>query len=135
GSAQELARVGLTEQEMIQRRVEATAILGRQGTSQQDEMRKASFERAFGLEGGTMTSISARLRGSFGGQGANEAQMKLQASILAAGIEDAIGPYLESATQLLSAINDTGTQQTAEMTALFAQLTKDGEITPELIAR
>lgn len=135
GSAEDLAKVGLTEQDMIQRRIDATSVLGRQGTSQETEMRKASFERAFGLEGGTMTGIAGSLRGSMGGQGATDAQMKLQASVFAAGLEDAIGPYLESANQLLSSINETGTQQTAEMTSLFAQLTKDGERTPELMAK
>lgn len=134
GGPEELARVGLTEQDMIQRRIDATAVLGRQGTSQETEMRKASFERAFGLEGGTMTGISTQLRGSMGGQGATDAQMKLQASVFAAGIEDAIGPYLEAATSLLSEINKTGTQNTAEITGLLAQLTKDGERTPELLA-
>ncbi len=135
GSAGELARVGLTEQDMIQRRIDATATLGRSGTSNETEMRKASFERSFGLEGGTMTGIAGQLRGSMGGEGATDAQMKLQASVLAAGIEDAVGPYLESATQLLTEINENGTTQTAEITGLLAQLTKDGERTPEMLAK
>lgn len=135
GSAQDLARVGLTEQDMIQRRAEATSLLGRGAVSQEGEMRKAGFERAFGLQGGTMTGIAGQLRGSMGGQGASEAQMKLQASVFAAGIEDAIGPYLESATQLLSSINETGTTQTAEITGLLSRLTADGERTPELLAK
>lgn len=135
GSSSELARVGLTEQDMIQRRIDATSVLGRSGTSNDTEMRKAGFERAFGLNSGTMTGIAGQLRGSMGGSGATDAQMKLQASVFAAGIEDAIGPYLDSATQLLKAINDTGTTQTAEITGLLAQLTKDGERTPELLAK
>lgn len=135
GGAGELARVGLTEQEMIDRRVQATSVLGRQGTSQKDEMRKAGFERAFGLEGGTMTGISAQLRPSMGGQGANEAQLKLQASVFASGIEDALAPYLESATALLSQINENGTTNTDEMINLLSQMTKDGQRTPELLAK
>lgn len=135
GSAEALARVGLSEQDMIQRRTEATSRLGREGTSNDGEMRKAGFERAFGLEGGTMTGVAGQLRGQMGGAGANDAQMKLQASVFAAGIEDAIGPYLESATQLLSAINENGATNTAEMTALFAQLTKDGTRTPEMMGK
>lgn len=135
GSANDLARVGLSEQDMIQRRIDATSVLGRDGTSNESEMRKAGFERAFGLEGGTMTGIAGQLRGQMGGAGANEAQLKLQASVFASGIEDAIGPYLESATQLLSAINENGATNTAEMTALFAQLTKDGTRTPEMMGK
>jgi hypothetical protein len=135
GSKEELASAGLSEQDMIQRRIEATSVLGRKGGTTEGELRKAKFERAFGLEGGTMTGLAGQLRGTMGGEGANDAQMKLQAATMAAGIEDALKPYLESATQLLSAINDNGTAQTAEMTGLFAQLTKDGQRTPELMAK
>lgn len=135
GSPKDLARVGLTEQDMIQRRADATATLGRQGTSNETEMKKAGFERAFGLEGGTMTGIAGQMRGQMGGQGATDAQMKLQASVLASGIEDAIGPYLDSAVQLLTQINDNGTTNTSEMTAMLAQLTKDGQRTPEQMSK
>lgn len=135
GSAQGMARVGLTEQDMIQRRIEATSVLGRQGTNNDTEMRKAGFERAFGLEGGTMTGIAGSMRGQLGGEGATDVQMKLQASIMAAGIEDAIGPYLQTAVGLLTAINEHGTANTSEMLAMMAQLTKDGQRTPELMSK
>jgi len=135
GSPEQLARVGLTEQDMIQRRNDATSTLGRQGSGNETEMRKAAFERAYGLQGGTMTGIAGQLRGQKGGEGANDAQMKLQASVFASGIEDAIGPYLQSAVQLLTSINEAGTANTDEITNLMAQLTKDGQRTPELIAK
>ena len=135
GKPEDLARVGLTEQEMIQRRAEATSVLGRKGTNNETEMKKAGFERAYGLEGGTMTGVAAQFRGQVGGQGATDMQMKLQASILAAGIEDAIGPYLESAVSLLTSINENGTTNTSEMTSLFAQLAKEGQRTPELMGK
>src|SRR6266481_1860901 len=61
GSAEGLARAGLTEQDMIQRRIESTKILGRNGATNEGEMRKAGFEKAFGLEGGTMTGIAGQL--------------------------------------------------------------------------
>jgi hypothetical protein len=54
---------------------------------------------------------------------------------LAAGIEDAIGPYLESAVSLLTSINENGTSNTTEMMQILAQLAKDGERTPELLAK
>lgn len=135
GNSDELARVGLTEQDMIQRRIDATATLGREGTSNKTEMQKAGFERAYGLEGGTMTGIATQFRGQMGGKGATDAQMKLQASVLAAGIEDAIGPYLDSAVQLLTHINENGMTNTTEMTAMLAQLTKDGQRTPEMMGK
>lgn len=135
GSPEALAKVGLTEQEMIQRRVEATQTLGRAGSSTQTEMKKAGFERAFGLEGGTMTGVATQLRGQAGGQAATDVQMKLQATILAAGIEDAIGPYLETATKLLGEINENGDANTTQMLGILAQLSKDGQRTPEALSK
>jgi hypothetical protein len=135
GTPQELARVGLSEQDMVQRRADATATLGRQGTSQDTEMKKAGFERAFGLNSGTMTGVATQFRSTMGGAGATDAQMKLQAATLASGIEDALGPYLDSATKLLSSINDNGATNTEEMTKAFAMLVKDGTRTPEMISQ
>lgn len=135
GSADQMAKAGVTEQDLINRRINATSVLGRQGSSNADELQKASFERAYGLQGGTMTGVAGSLRSNFGGQGANEAQVKLQASIMASGIEDALGPYLESMTSLLSSINDNGVTNTGEVTNLMAQLTKDSGRTPEQLGR
>lgn len=134
GSPGDLARVGLTEQDMVQRRIDSSSRLGGAATNE-SEMRNAGFERAFGLEGGMMSGIANQMRGSMGGSGAQDAQLKLQASVFAAGIEDAVAPYLESAVQLLTSINESGTTQTAEITSLLAQLTKDGERTPEMLAK
>lgn len=135
GKADDLARSGLTEQDLIKRRIDATSILGRQGTSNETEVQKASFERAYGLQGGQMTNVATSLRAGFGGQGANEAQSKLQASIMASGMEDAIGPYLETMSNLLASINETGMTSTGELTNIMAQLTKDGGRTPEQMSK
>jgi hypothetical protein len=135
GSAGQLANAGLTEQDLIERRIQATSVLGRQGTNNQTELQKAMFERAYGLQGGTMTGVASQLRAGFGGAGANDAQVKLQASIMAAGIEDALGPYLETMTTLLSNINENGMTSTSDVTALMAQLTKEGERTPEQMGK
>lgn len=133
-SPEQLAAVGLTEQEFNERQLQATSRLGRSGGSAQSILQQAQFERAFGLEGGSMTNISTSLRAAFGGKGADSAQAKLQASIMATGIEDAIGPYLEEATQLLSEINKNGITNTDELIGIFAELTKDGKRTPEQLA-
>lgn len=135
GSSGQMARAGVTEQDLIRRTIETTAVLGRAGTSSDNELKKASFERAYGLNAGAMSNVSTSLRGSFGGQGANEAQSKLQATILASGIEDAIGPYLETMTSLLGSINENGTTNTADLMNVMAQMTKDGGRTPEQMAK
>ncbi len=135
GSPEQLARVGLTEQEMVQRRIEATSLLGRKGTSNQTELQKAGFERAYGLEGGTMTGIAGSLRGSLGGQGANQTQLKMQASVFASGIEDELGPYLKSMTDLLTSINENGTNSLDELIPIMGQLAKAGNQTPEQLSK
>lgn len=134
GSPEELARAGLTEQEFIKRQTQAVSRLGRAGGSRESIMQQAKFERSFGLEGGTFTNIAGSLRGGFGGKGAEQTQMKLQASILASGIEDAIGPYLDSVTDLLSDINKNGVTNTDEIINVMSQFVKDGNRTPEQIA-
>lgn len=135
GSPEQLARAGLSEQDLIDRRIQATAQLGKAGGGQQTIMQQAMFERAFGLEGGAMTNVATSLRAQMGGRGADDAQMKLQASILASGMEEAIGPYLEAATDLLADINKNGMSNTDEMIRLFGQLSADNQRTPEQIAQ
>ena len=134
GSPQELANAGLTEQDFISRQNATVGRLGREGGSRQSIMQQAKFERAFGLEGGTMANSSSALRASFGGKGADQAQMKLQASVFASGIEDALGPYLEASTELLAEINKNGLTNTDEVINMMSQLVKDGKRTPEQIA-
>jgi hypothetical protein len=134
GSPEELANAGLTEQQYIQRRINATALLGRAGGSKESIMGQAKFERAYGLEEGSMQNVSGSLRSTMGGAKADEAQMKIQASILASGIEDAIAPYLESMTGLLDDINKNGITNTDELMNTFAELARDGKRTPEQLA-
>jgi hypothetical protein len=134
GSPRELAEAGMTEQDFIRRQTSAVSRLGRAGGSTQSIMQQAKFERSFGLEEGSMMNVSGALRGQMGGKGADQAQMKLQASVFASGIEEAIGPYLESATELLSEINKNGLTNTDEMINVMSQLVKDGKQTPEQIA-
>lgn len=131
---EDLAAAGLTQQDFIKRQIQTTSRLGRAGGSAESILQQAKFERAYGLEEGSMMNVSGALRGNFGGKGADTAQAKLQASIMASGIEDALGPYLEQATDLLSEINKNGMTNYDEMVQVFAELTKEGKRTPEQIA-
>lgn len=133
-SPERLARSGLTEQEFAARRAGQASQLGRAGASGQSILQQASFERSFGLNAGAMGNVATSLRATMGGAGADKAQMKLQASVLASGMEDAIGPYLETATSLLSSINENGMSNTDSMINLLGKLTAQGSRTPEQIA-
>ena len=66
--------------------------------------------------------------------GAAEAVARLQASILSEGIEEALGPYLETAANMLQSINENGILSNAEITSVLAQLTSEGDI-PEQVAK
>lgn len=134
GSPQELAAAGMTEQDYLSRSNATVGRLGRAGGSRQSIMQQSKFERSFGLESGTMLNTSSALRSTMGGQGADQAQMKLQASVFASGIEDALAPYLEASTELLSEINKNGMTNTDEVINMMSQLVKDGKRTPEQIA-
>jgi hypothetical protein len=134
-SARQLADSGLDVNSMMDNRVNATRVLGREGGSEQGVLGRASFERAKGLEGGSLMNVAGSLRGSFGGFGANDAQMKLQASILSSGIEDAIGPYLEAATDMLSNINENGVTSTTDIIAAFGDIARSGQRTVEQSAK
>ena len=133
-NSEQLAEAGLSEMDLVNRRAQAASRLGRQGASRGSILQQARFERAYGLEEGSMTNVATSLRSTFGGRGADVAQAKIQASIQAAGIEDGLAPYLETMTDLLSDINSNGVTNSTEMISLFAQMAKDGKRTPELIA-
>lgn len=129
------ANAGLSAQAFRERRIRDINAFGRSGATEEDVLRRAEFERSGGIEAGALTNIGAQLRQTMGGQGAQEAVAKLQASILASGIEDALGPYLETATQLLSNINENGTLNSTEILGVLSELSKNGADAPEQIAK
>ena len=134
GGDTELGMMGLDRGSAIGRMVTANRSLGREGGSLASMKKQASFERSMGLEGGSMLNVSTSLRGGFGGKGADQAQSKIQASILAAGIEDALAPYLEATTSVLEDINEQGMRSTDDIIKIMARATAMGGRTPEQLA-
>jgi len=134
-SSRQLADSGLDVNSMMEKRVNATRLLGREGGNEEGVLGRARFERSKGLEDGTLMNVAGSLRSSFGGSGANDAQMKLQASILSSGIEDALGPYLDAATDMLSNINENGVTSTTDIIAAFGDIAKSGQRTVEQSAK
>lgn len=129
------AELGLNAQDVRAQRVGAIRTLGREAGSQENVLRRAAFERAYGLESGSQTGLAAQLRGNLGGAGASQAIFKLQGSIIASGIDEALGPYLETATSLLSEINENGILNSDQIITALSTLVKDGKNTPEQVAR
>ena len=101
-------------------------VFGKEGASQESVIRRARLERGYGLDEGTFSGAGAQLRPTLGGKGADVTIMKLQASLIASGIKDAIGPYLDTATSLLSDINEKGFVNDESILGLFNTLMKSG---------
>ena len=74
------------------------------------------------------------LRGQYGGK-ADDMQRRMQESIIANGMEDAIAPYLESMTSVLKDIDEHGMANGANIIAAFGQLASLGTRTPEQLAQ
>jgi hypothetical protein len=121
-----MANAGLDAQSMRAQRMQAMDVFGREGATEKSVVQRAGFERAFGVDQGTMTGIGAGLRPSMGGAQANATVMKLQASLIASGIKDAIGPYLETTASMLTELNEKGFTMDDSVLALFNQMTKTG---------
>lgn len=134
GTPEELARVGLSRPELIRRRMAVTAEAGREAGSFRSIMQQAAFEKTKGLRAGMMGDLTAKLRPTFGTEGTNTAQMKLQAAIMASGVSEAIGPMLETMVSLLADINSNGVTGTDAMTRLFPALVKASGLSSEQVA-
>ena len=102
------SRAGLSAQTMRRARLTALDVFGRAGSTQQAVLQRAEVERNYGLEVGTFSRLGAQIRGQLGGEGASKAMMTVQASLMASGITDAIGPYLETTANMLTSLNESG---------------------------
>jgi hypothetical protein len=129
------AAVGLNSQSMRRSRLASMDIFGEAGSTQQAVMQRAAFERNFGLQQGTSRNIGSQLRGTLGGSGAQEATMQIQASLIASGITDEIGPYLETAANMLSEINEKGITFSGAAMGLLAQLASQDGVSAERAGR
>lgn len=132
--AQGAADVGMSSLDYRSAQIQSINAFGRNNSKESDVLGRAKFERNFGLDSGSLTNAGAGLQATMGSKGANEAMMKLQASILASGIDDAIGPYLETAVGFLSQINENGTLNNTELASLIAGFTAKGE-SPQMVSR
>jgi hypothetical protein len=122
----DMESAGLNSLSLRSARLRDMDVFGRAGATQQSVIGRAKFERNYGVEEGTLSGIAGNFRSSMGGKGANQTLMKLQASLIASGITDAIGPYLETAAQMLTDINEKGFTMDESVTSLFNSMLKLG---------
>lgn len=106
GSA--MSNAGLSSLSFRQAQLASSDIFGASGASASAVLNRSSFERARGIQSGTLLNIGQGLSGTLGGSGAQKAVMQIQAAMIASNIKDEIGPYLETAAGMLSRINENG---------------------------
>lgn len=117
---------GLNSLTLRQSRLRDMDVFGAGGATQKSVIQRAQFERNFGIEEGTLSGIGSQFRSSMGGGGASQTLMKLQASLIASGVSDAIGPYLETAAAMLTELNERGFTMDESVTSLFNSMLKLG---------
>lgn len=123
------AAAGMNALSLRQARLRDIDIFGRGGATQSAVIQRAMQERSMGIEQGTFAGIGQSLRGSIGARGAQKAVMQLQASLIASGITDEIGPYLQTASDMLVSLNERGfTFDDSALAALGAMIDTTGRV-------
>ena len=117
---------GLNSQTMRRARLSSMDVFGEKGSTQAAVTQRAEVERNFGIESGTLRGLGGQMRGQMGGEGADKAVMTIQAGLIASGITDEIGPYLETAANMLTALNENGFSFNDSAMAVLNNLTREG---------
>lgn len=126
----QFAGLGVNEGELQQARLQGVEMFGRGGTTQEQMLQRARFARGAGLDLQQLQGFAAPMRAQVGKEGATRDFLKLQASMLAAGIEEEVGPYLETAVGLLTDIRENGLVDTDQLLSALAGFTRQG-VSPE----
>ena len=129
------AEAGLNSQSMRRSRLASMDIFGEAGSTQKAVTQRASFEKNFGLDRGAVAGMGEGMRGQLGGAGAEKATMSIQASLIASGITDEIGPYLETASTMLTTINEKGITFNDSAMGLLASLAGTEGVAAERVGK
>ena len=134
--SQRAAAAGLDQGELRGRRISDIKSLGSAAGGEGGTLKRAEYERSFGLEGGTLSGLAGQTKGTVGGKAAASDIQKTLASAVGAGLEDAdIGSYLETAVGLLQNIDSSGIKDRASMLQALSDVTRATKDSPEQIAR
>jgi hypothetical protein len=123
---QGFAQTGMDGEAVRQARLQSMDIFGAGGSDQKSVLGRAQFATNYGIDLSTLQGAGAGMQSQVGTKGANRDILKLQASLQASEIKDAIGPYLESAASLLSDIRQNGLVNSNEVLGLMSSITKLG---------
>ena len=118
------SQVGMDEEAVRAARLQSMDIFGAKGSSQGAVLGRAQFARNYGVDLDTLQGMGSGMRAQTGTKGANRDMMKLQASLQASEIKDAIGPYLETTASMLTDIRQDGLVNSGEVMSLMATLSR-----------
>ena len=134
--SQRAAAAGLDQSELRGRRISDIKSLGSAAGGESGTLKRAEYERSFGLEGGSLAGLAGQTRGAVGGKAAASDIQKTLESAVSAGLQDAdIGNYLETAVGLLQNIDSSGIKDRASMLQALSDVTRATKDSPEQIAR
>lgn len=131
GANGQMQGMGFDPEQTRQMQADSTDAFGRKGSSLGQVAGRAKFERGFGLDAGTMNGVGGQMRSVMGNQGALRAVAKLQGAIMAEEIDGAIGPYLQTAADMLTDINQNGMALDGSALNALAVLSQDKGYGPE----
>ena len=134
--SQRAAAAGLDQGELRGRRIQDIRALGSAAGGESGTLKRAEYERSFGLEGGTLSGLAGQTKGAIGGKAAAADIQKTLESAVSAGLQDAdIGSYLETAVGLLQNIDSSGIKDRSAMLQALSDVTRATKDSPEQIAR
>tara|TARA_R110000868_G_C10973188_1_gene771484 strand:+ start:26471 stop:28663 length:2193 start_codon:yes stop_codon:yes gene_type:complete len=129
------AGAGLNADSMRRARLQSMDVFGQAASTQQAVTQRSAFEKNFGIEQGTVSQLGQGVSETLGGEASNKAMIQMQASLIASGISDEIGPYLETAASMLTTINEKGISFNDSAMGLLADLAGQDGVAAERAGR
>lgn len=103
-----LSGLGYAPEDIRQAQIQSSESFGSANSGTEDIYKRAKFAKGVGLDLGQVQGVGSQLRSSMGVDQASKAFANLQGNIIAKGIKDAVGPYLETAASMLTDLNENG---------------------------
>lgn len=103
-----LSSLGYGSEDIRQAQIQSSESFGSANSGTEDIYKRAKFAKGVGLDLGQVQGVGGQLRSSMGVDQASKAFANLQGNIIAKGIKDAVGPYLETAASMLTDLNENG---------------------------
>ena len=130
------AGVGMDQGQLRQARMGGVRAFGAAGGGEGATLKRAEYERSFGLDQGKLSELGGSMRAPIGGKAAAEDIQKTLESAVSAGLEDAdIAQYLETAVGLLESIDSSGIKDRGAMLQALSDVSRMTGEAPEKIAK